>query len=286
MTKIELINDMNFRKKCLDFGTYFEDFDIYNDVIILNTRKKDIFVLLDEHFNIIGIPKVEHYNASKTMQDYAISYKELYNRVNQEEGISFLYPFQNLSLMQIVELSKRISIYETNHGHSFDMIVNGEMVNDEYNSVYTSLLLYIKFLGEQIDEYFKNLYQMRMMGFEYPDVYTYIKSIMYNINECIKINAEKCNKPVSIEIIEYLGQDKKNIDNYYIELNGIIDLLYNEKDSKDLSNIANELLKLLEVTDEEVESRREDSNRTFSIKKINLESWLTENRDKGPVLSK
>ncbi len=286
MTKNELISDMNFRQKCLDYGLYWKNFSIYNDTIILNSRKNNIFVLLDEHYNTIGIPKVEHYSSARTIQDYVISYKALYGFVDQEDGISFLYPFQNFSLKQIVELSNRISIYETNHGHSFDMIVNGEMVNDEYNSVYISLLLYIKFLGEQINEYFMNLYQMRMMGFEYPDVYTYIKSLMYNINEFINMDKEKHDKPAPIEIIEYLGQDRKKIDNYYFELNGIIDLLCKEKGSDDLSNKANELLKILEVTDEEVESRCEESNRTFSIKKINLESWLTKNRDKGPVLAK
>lgn len=307
MTKNELINDIDFRKACTAYGLDWQSFNVYENIIILNTPKKDVLVLLDEDYNTIGIPKIEHSSPARTIEEYAIEYKELYDYVGKEGKFIFPYPFQNFSLKQIVELANRVCIYETNHGHSSDMIVNGEFVNDEHDSVYTSLLSYIKFLGQQIEQYFMNLYQMKMMGFQYPDVYQYISSIMNNISECIDANIQKGNRPFPIDIIKYLGQDRKNIEKYDHELYRIIDLLlkqngikvkggfehYRElertdKDIVDLSNISMQLLKLLEVPAEEVESRYQESNRTFEFKKVNLQSWLSESfkKDKSPVLTK
>lgn len=307
MTKNDLINDINFRNRCCVYGLDYEKFDVYNNIIILSTPKKDIFVLFDEHYNTIGIPKIEYYSPKRTVEEYSFAYKELYDYVDEKDGFAFPYPFQNFSLKQIVELANRVSIHKTNHGHSADIIVNAEIVNDEHDSVYISLLSYIKFLGQQIEQYFINLYQMKIMGFEYPDVYTYIKSLMHNIDECINDNIEKDNRPFPIDIIKYLGQDRTSIEKYDHELYRIIDLLLKEKGIKiksgfehykelemtekntiDLSNISMKLLKILEVSDEEVESRYQETNKTFEIKKINLQSWLSEstNKDNPLVLTK
>lgn len=307
MTKNELINDMNFRKACTAYGLDWQNFNVYENIIILNSPKKDVFVLLDDHYNTIGIPRIEYSSPARTIEEYAIGYKELYDYVDEEEKFIFPYPFQNLSLKQIIELANRVYIHETNHGHSSDMIVNGELVNDENDSVYISLLSYIKFLGQQIEQYFMNLYQMKMMGFQYPNVYQYISSIMNNINECIDANIKKGNRPFPIDIIEYLGQDRKNIEECDHELYRIINLLLKQKgvkfkggfehyrelemtdkDTTDLSNISMQLLKILEVPAEEVELRYQESNRTFEFKEVNLHSWLSESfkKDKSPVLTK
>jgi len=307
MTKSDLINDMNFRNKCCAYGLDWQSFNVYENIIILNTPKKDVFVLLDEHYNTIGIPKIEHFSPARTIEEYATGYKELYDYVNQEEKFVFPYPFQNFSLKQIVELANRVYIREANHGHSSDMIVNGEIVSDEHDSIYISLLSYVKFLGQQIEQYFMNLYQMKMIGFEYPNVYQYISSLMSNIDECINVSIKKGNRPFPINIIEYLGQNRNNIEKYDRELYSVIDLLLKqkglkikdgfehykeletiEKDTTDLSAISKKLLKILEVSNEEVELRYQESNKTSEIKRVNLQSWLSESitKDKPPVLTK
>lgn len=304
MTKRDLINNVNFRNKCCDYGLDCEDFYILDDIIVLNSPKESILVLLDEHCNTIGIYDKNDDNSKlvpieKILKEIKESYETVYYKLP--------YPFQNFSLKQIVELANRVYIRETNHGHSSNMIVNGEIVNDEYDSIYVSLLSYIKFLGQQIEQYFMNLYQMKMMGFDYSDVYQYISSLMNNIDECINANIKKGNRPFPIDIINYLEQDRNDIEKYDHELYSIIDLLLKqkgvkikngfehykeleitEKDTTDLSEISKKLLKILEVSDEEVELRYQERNKTFEIKEINLQSWLSEiiNKDKPPVLIK
>ena len=304
MTKSDLINDMNFRNKCCAYGLDWEDFYVLDDIIVLNSPKENILVLLDDHYNTINIYDKNNdisklVPAEKRIKEIKESYETIYAKLP--------YPFQNFSLKQIVELANRVYIHETNHGNSSDMIVNGEIVSDEHDSIYISLLSYIKFLGQQIEQYFMNLYQMKMMGFEYPDVYQYISNLMSNIDECINANIKKGNRPLPINIIQYLGQDRNNIEKYNHELYSVIDLLLKqkgvkikggfehykefemaEKDITDLSAISKKLLKILEVSDEEVELRYQESNKTFEIKKINLQLWLSEsiNKDKPQALTK
>ncbi len=309
MTDNDVINDINFRNKCSAYGLDWENFYIHDDMIILRTPKSNIRVILDKHYNTIDIYDSNDEKKEKVVYNIRVNcIKYLYETAHND----LPYPFKNLSLKQMVELANRVIIRETNHGHSSYMIVNGELVADDTDSVYINLLSYIKFLGKQIEQYFMNLYQMKMMGFKYISVYKYIDSLMYNIDECVSVNFKRGNKPYPADIIEYLGKSKKDIELYNHELYRIIDLLFQEKELKkidvqltggseyfktyivtkkdtiDLSKISMELLKILEVPDKEVESRYQESNRTFEIKEINLQSWLSEsnNKDKTQALTK
>ncbi len=299
MKKKELMEDMIFRSICCTYGLDWEDFDIFDDIIVLNSPKKNISVLIDNHYNIMGIyDKNDDINKLERLKMIKESYENVYTKLP--------YPFQDLSLKQIVELANRVFIHETNQGHSSEMLVNGELANDDDDSVYISLLSYIKFLGQQIKQYFMNLYQMKMMGFAYPDVYQYISSLMSNIDECVNVNIQKGIRPFPFDIIKYLGQDVDNIDEYDHALYSVIDLLLKqkgakikddfrhydeveptEKDNTDLSELSKNLLKILEVPLEEVEQRYQERNQTFVTKEVNLQSWLSDNnKDKPPVLIK
>ena len=60
MDKNKIKDDFAFSSKCIAYGLDWNDFNIYKDTIILNSPKKDIFVLLDDNYNTIGIHKMEH----------------------------------------------------------------------------------------------------------------------------------------------------------------------------------------------------------------------------------
>lgn len=253
MTRKELIDDMNFRTRCCEYGLDWLDFEIYDDVIMLHTPKSGIYVLLDNNYNVMGIHVVEPANIYPPNEYIARTNKMIYNKVDEREGRSFSSPFQNFSLKQIVDAASSIEIRETNHGHSSELLINGLTVNDNLSDNYLGLLSYIKFLGEQIKQYFLNAYHMKMMGFEYPDVYSYINRIMYNIDECLRKNAGK-DRVLPIDIIEYLGQNRKTIDKYNHHLYKIIDLLIKERQNfgeEDLSTLAQDVLKAVECSNEE-----------------------------------
>ncbi len=280
MIKNELKNDINFVQKCNKYGLDFDNFNIYENVIILNSPKKDIFVLLDENYNTIGILNMK--GAVGMLEDYVLEYKEMFNSLNERNGLFFPYPFQDFTLREIVELSNRID------RHNNDLIINGKLAIEEGNSIYISLLSYIKFLGQQIEQYFLNYYNMMMMGFEYPDIYSYIRSLMSNINKLITLNIEEKKRPFPIDIIKYLGQNRENAEKYSIELYKIIDLLLKENgyeiqggfehyreirkietENIDLSIFAMDLLKILELP-------RVKNDMNFGMETINLQELFNE----------
>ncbi len=280
MDKNKIRDDFAFRSKCVSYGLDWSEFNVYKDIIILNSPKKDIFVLLDANYNTIGIHKLEYNNQMKSIEEYATKYRDLYNYVDYNNKP---YHFQNFSLKQIVDLASRVDFYN-NH-----VIVNGKYVLDDHDNIYISLLAYIKFLAMQIEQYFLNAYQMKILGFEYPEVHSYLKSIMVNIDECINMHIDKKTRPFPIDIIEYLGQDKNNVEKWSTELYEIIKLLLNEKGFKveggfehykdietidkyeiNLENLSSNLLKILEVTKDKIG----ENKLAFNMEKINLQSWL------------
>ena len=284
MTKNELKYDSKFRSKCNCFGLNPEEAAECDGVIVVPSPKRDIYALFDTNYNIIDIVKIDSTNSEKTVDKYMAEYTD----VNESDKYSFPYPFQKFSIKQIYDIANRVSIHETNNGYSSDMFVNGKLVEDEIGNIYLSLLYYISFIGEQINQYYRNLYQMKMMDFDYPNIYTYIKSITSNIEECINRRRQSEEQVMPVDIIDYLGQDRKLIDRYSPMLYNTIRLFdkVNEDKTIDLESAANDLLKLLEISDEEVERRYIEGRKNMSFDKINLQSYLSEKKEQVLVKSK
>mgnify|MGYP003308024745 CR=1 FL=1 len=98
------IYDEKFAERRSEYGIYSSDCEIYDDAIIMNSPKKGIYVILDRNYNTIGIHKVEFATMHLTKEDIVKGYSELYDLVDKESGCYFSYPFENLSLKQIIDL--------------------------------------------------------------------------------------------------------------------------------------------------------------------------------------
>lgn len=298
MDKEIIINDINFRLACRNYGLDWDNFEIYDDVIIINSPKTFIYVLLDKNYNIIGVHKVKPATIYFSKREIARGYNELYSTLNEDDRFKLHYPFESFSLKQIVDISNRVEIIETNHGHSSDIIVNDSLVDGINDSVYIELLSYIKILGNEIKEYYLNCYHMYIMGFDYPDVFAYINAFMDNIDECINKSIDNRKAPFPIDILRYTGKTKF-LDEYGSALYDVIDLLmrqrgvkpksgfehYDEieivsKSDEDLSNLSSKLIKILEVIDEEVKRNREDCFTNMRWNHIDLSSWLNDDKIK------
>lgn len=301
MDKEKIINDINFRVSCRNYGLDCENFEVYDDVIIMSSLKTGIYVLLDKNYNIIGVHKIELATMHFSKSDIARGYNELYSTLNEDDRFKLHYPFESFSLKQIVDISNRVEIIGTNNGHSLDMLVNGNLVEGENDSVYIELLSYIKILGNEIKEYYLNSYHMYMMGFDYPDVFTYINAFMDNIDECINKSINDNQRPFPIDILRYTGKIKF-LDEYGNPLYDVIDLLMRHKgvqaksgfehyreiepvseSNEDLSILSSKLIKILEVADEEVKMNREDSFTNMKWNHIDLSSWFNDDKIKVKI---
>lgn len=303
MDKKNIFNEKFVRRRS-EYGIHWEDCEIYEDTIIMNSPKNGIYVILDKNYNTIGIHKVEFATIHLTKEEIAKGYSELYDLVDKESGCYFSYPFENLSLKQIIELANRISIRGANNGHSSYSIVNGDMVIDEDDIEYISLLSYIKFLSDQIEEYFIDSYHMKMLGFDYPNVYEYIRNIMYGIDKCVDVYIKNNERPFPNDVIKYLGKKGKDLENDHKELYSVINLLLKQKgykiiggfhhydkiepiydEKQDLSVLSLNLLKLLELSEEELRRKQENVYKTMHVEKINLKEYLEQSVSKDKKLS-
>ena len=312
MTKNELINDMNFRLRCIDYGLNWMNFEIFNfrngdSVIAMVIPNKEIYILFDKNYNTICIEKSDAISDYEDLKYFVELKYNIYCDCSEYVSLyenQFGYPFQNFSLKNILDLTNRINTEETNHGHSSEFYVNGDLIIGDNDETYIGLLSYIKFIGEQIKQYYLSAYQMKMIGFDYPDVYSYVNSIITNINECVNQSIENNIRPYPVNILTYIGQNNKNIEQYNYYLYNIINLLIKEKGYKvkrgieyykeieptekiteDLSILSTKLLKILEVSDEEVKQKIDYTHATLEIECIDLNSWI-EDKSKTKTKSK
>ena len=105
-----MANNFNFIYKCSEYEVKQKDTTIHDEHIILSNREKGKDILLDRDYNVIGV------------QDKIDSSDILY--YSKLVRLKLLpYPFDNYSLLDIMNLSKRIIICGN------DMIINGIKVS-------------------------------------------------------------------------------------------------------------------------------------------------------------
>ncbi len=247
MTKEEVMNDMNFRRKCGEYALDWRNFEVYGDIIVLATPKNSVNVLFDKNYNTVGIYKKSVHNFQTPMEVMTVNYKEAFSSNN-----ILPFPFQNISLKQIMDLANRIGIHEMNHGHSALIEIDGHLLVGEDNKTYLGLVSYIKFLGELVKQHFLTEYRMKILGFDYPSVYTYIDVAVSSIKECIDENNEKRKRTFLVNIMECLGKAEMTSEEQMCLYN-IIELLsaeYSANNDEELSALTNTLARMLEVIDE------------------------------------
>lgn len=313
MTKNEIINDIKFRQQCGRYGLDWEKFQIYNDIILLHTPTKSLYVFMDKNYNVVGVeewdPLIKTFPSFVNEKCYEYS---TYTSVFEYED-GFDYPFQEYTLKQIIDLSNRIEIMETNHGHTLCTRVNGDWYDRNYgeNEDKFQLLSYIKFLGEELKHYFLLNCHMKSIGFEFPNVYSYVRNLISRVNECVDYHLKYGRRPWPSDILSSLGQNYREL-NMDGMLYDVADLLMKQKgykvksgcpdiiekidaseERKDLSIVAQTLLEILELSDEELKIKdQKDREKLVERQLDNLRPYLEEDieddvvEEKGPVLKK
>ncbi len=159
------MQNVRFRDACGKYGVSWENFEVYDEVIILNTPKENLYILMDKNYNTISVDRLDYV--------YPNVKKEYYRYTNFTDVLGnrnkFGYPCEDFTLKQIIDLANRVEVMETNHGHSLRTQVNGVCYDRETakNEDYFKLLSYIKFLGEEIKQYFLLCYHMQAWDLKY-----------------------------------------------------------------------------------------------------------------------
>lgn len=311
MTREQIINDIKFRQRCGAYGLDWENCVVFDDVILLYTPTKGLYVIFDKNYNTICIENSPIFNIEQFAKEKYYEYSNFTGEMPFEDG--FDYPFEKYTLKHIIDLSNRVEIMETNHGHTLCTRVNGDWYDRNYgeNDEEFQLLSYIKFLGEEIKLYFLNYYHMQTLGFEVPNIYEYVRTLVVRLNDCVEFHLDHNRRPWPSYILSGLGQNYREL-----KMDGILydvaDLLMNQKgykvksgspdeiemidstkERKDLSLVAQDLLQILELSDEELKIKEQrDREKLVERQLDNLRPYLEENieddivEEKGPVLRK
>ena len=259
MDKVELQNDIKFRYICSAFATNYwnYDFEIYGNVIKLNSQKKGIYTLIDEYYNVIGVYTDELSLKHQTKEELTDKIAKIYIKYssNVNKNGQYILPsiFGGFSLKDIQCLSNRIEILPTNHGHSTDMTINFQKVDrideDDVSKVCFYYLAYISFLGSYLKQYFQKSFHMKSLGFDYPDVYDYLNNLVSNIEKGI----ENIDRSPVADISVSIGETgRKFLDEYSNVLYQIIHF-YTDNYDVDISNY--DFFNILEVPYEIAEER-------------------------------
>ncbi|MDD2435366.1 MAG: hypothetical protein PHO63_03840 [Bacilli bacterium] len=176
------------------------------------------------------------------------------------EEVEFRYPFERYRLNDILKVSDAVRIIESNHGHSIIMEVNGNYYKNWYDNKHLQTIMYLKFLGDEANDFELKRHQLHSIGFDSPDSSLYVNHVIDKVNETIIDNLNNNQRTFPINILEALGQEEK-ISDYNDSLYGVIKLIMNDLGYKtvpgysdkiertsfpvdDLSNIASEVLEI------------------------------------------
>lgn len=295
MTREEIMQDMKFREACSKYGIYWRNCEVYGELIVLNTPITDLYILMDKNYNTIDVEYIDL--DVEDLEDFVEEKFETYCNYTDilPFGNKFYYPFEEYTLKNIIDLANRIEVMETNHGHSLRTRINGVWYDrdSKENDEYFKVLSYVKFLGEEIKQYFLLSYHMQAMEFAVPDIYTYVRTITGKLLDYISNCTCILNRPIPSEFLKFIGQSSIETDMSGI-LSDALNLLLNEegyevdkenpnkvkiidnnKDRPDHSKLAVDLLRILDVTDEELK-QTEEENRTLRKEKNseNFKCWL------------
>ena len=211
--------------------------------------------------------------------------------LNEEEPRMLKYPFNKLSLEQVIEISKRVFPIYTYDSRTEKIEVNGDVVTNDNDNIYVCLLQFIMLIANQYKKCEELLFKI--------DRYNYINEIISNttnyINSCLNNDIEPCpSEIIENSLLESCRLDCTILSNlieiYGFALNRMTYLIKVAKtdNNLNLSDEAYKLLKILELSKEELKAKYRKNSESYDITKIDLDTWLNDsvNKDISAVLAK
>ena len=171
MNKRKIINDVNFMKRCREYGLDWNMVEMYESdnelYLYIPTIDLNHMIIMDNNYNIIGIEKKDINRYLSDMIDTRITLCKTAN-------VHMKQPFINYSIQDINNIANYIDIDLFNQVN-----FNEKKVNDQ---TLKSLLAYLKLLKQEISDYYLRSYHLIMQDFSVPNVEDYIASLTKNID--------------------------------------------------------------------------------------------------------
>ena len=191
-------------KVCSRYKAVAADAIFLDDIIVVPVKGGALHLVFDKDCNILGIDNINNQKYYKSRNDYFI---DKYSP-NKDEGEEVLPDLMSDSFTSY-SLSMIQNIYNKTFFSTKNCFFKGKLIDDKYLE---ELLSYFSFLGEEIKFYSQVNFWMQKMGYDVPNIPTYIGSIMdeldHYIDYCINLN----KRPFECDFISSIGQSNLSIN--------------------------------------------------------------------------
>ena len=215
----------------------------------------------------------------------------LFEYLKDEEVKELPWPFEKITLKQLIILSKRISVSFPGYGNTYELKVNGIGVNaGEYKDNFETMVLsYIKFIGYTLNDLVKNDHVKKGIN-----VHDYIIKTMHDMEEVINKNNKygKITSPINIHDCLEWGYKDFNDSKVKLVLYQVIKLLNYHLGyclSKDgmrvvptkpieedkIRNLVYNSQNILNISDIDVASRISYQSKTALVDSVDFNEWIS-----------
>lgn len=156
------------------------------------------------------------------------------------------FPFKGIKVNSIINATSNYHILETNHGHSYDIVLGNDIIDIDDRE--KSLMALIKFIADEIEKYQESsLCSMdELLATKEREVSEFISLILDRIDMTINTICENMERPTPSDIRACLGQKFKYGDIYLYD---VIELLMNAKGYKHIPGTIDQISKTDEIVD-------------------------------------
>ena len=258
MMEFEVKKD-NLRIACSYYGANAEKALYRDNIIVVPDDEKDIYLIFDNNCHILGIEKYAMNDELSFWNHFEGKYN--YTKNNDEDEICpdlMSDSFDTYFLSTIKDIARRSYFSNYDNDQATHCFFGGKLLDDDY---LIELLSYFYFLDYEINTYSSMSLGMQRMGYDMPDITTYINSVVEKLDSYIESCISRNEKPIADDFITILGQENlsvnrvvlRNIFNYLLRekgyetdpnLNRLIEI---SEDSKtDTSELSMKLIKMME----------------------------------------
>lgn len=134
------------------------------------------------------------------------------------------FPFKGRTLKEIISAGKKYEILEINHGHSYEILMNQDIIDVEESEKH--LMAFIKFIEEEILICAKDCDMENISQEQESEITNFISLILNRIVKMISTLSKNGERPKPVDVRSCLGQKVRYGDIYLYD---IIELIMNSQ---------------------------------------------------------
>lgn len=141
-----------------------------------------------------------------------------------EKKLITAFPFAGKTIEEIIQAGSQYDIHETNHGHSYDILMNHDILNINDDEI--RVMVFIKFVEEEIRKCAQEYDIDNLTPEQIDEITDFINMILNRIALMVSTLNQNGERPTPADVRSCLGQKPSYGDIYLFD---IIELIMNSQ---------------------------------------------------------